>query len=90
MVGESSAIGNWFERMLGYSSRLERTHRYSGRMEATVLLEEPEAFDANTIQGDEVTGKSEAERPLPRLTMFTEGSPLDCGATGYAVTWKNW
>ena len=55
----------------------------------TVLLKEPEALDAETIQEDEKTAKAEAERTRPGLTMFTDGSRLDSGATGYAVVWQN-
>jgi len=55
----------------------------------TVLLEEPEALDAETIQEDEKTAKVEAEQIRPGLTMFTDGSRLDSGATGYAVAWQN-
>jgi hypothetical protein len=60
-------------------------------METIVLLEAPEAFDADTIQEDEAAAKAEAEaeRPRPGLTMFTDGSRLDSGAAGYAVTWQN-
>jgi len=35
----------------------------------------------------EPTAKAEAEGTRPGLTMFTDGSRLDCGATGYAVVW---
>jgi ribonuclease HI len=55
----------------------------------TVLLEEPEALDAETIQEDEKRAKAETERTRPGLTMFTDGSQLDSGATGYAVVWQN-
>jgi hypothetical protein len=41
-MGAASAIGKRLERALGYSGRTERT----------VLLEEPEALDADTIQED--------------------------------------
>jgi len=55
----------------------------------TVLLEEPDALEAETIQEDEETAKAEAERTRPGLTMFTDGSRLDSGATGYSVAWQN-
>jgi hypothetical protein len=55
----------------------------------TVLLEEPEALDADMIQEDGATAKAEAERPRPGLAMFTEGSWLASGAAGYSVTWQN-
>jgi len=54
-----------------------------------LLLEEPEALDAETIQEDEKTAKAEAEQIRPGLTIFTDGSRLDSGATGYAVAWQN-
>jgi hypothetical protein len=78
-MGAASAIGKRLERALGYSGRAERT----------VLLEEPEALDADTIQEDEAPAKAEAERPGPGLTMFTDGSRLDSGAAGYSVVWRN-
>jgi ribonuclease HI len=68
--------------------RLENALGYAGRTEATVLLEEPEAFDAETIQEDEKAAKIEAECPRLGLTVFTDGSRLDSGAAGYAVTWQ--
>jgi len=61
-----------------------------GRAETTVILEdpeEPEALDAR-IQEDEKAAKAEAERTRPGLTIFTVGSRLDSGATGYAVAWQ--
>jgi ribonuclease HI len=60
----------------------------AGRAEKTVLLEEPDALDAETIQEDEKTAKPEAERTRPGLTVFTDGSRLDSGAACYAVTWQ--
>jgi ribonuclease HI len=41
------------------------------------------------IQEDEKAAKIEAVRTTPGLTMFTDGSRLDNGATGYAVVWQN-
>jgi hypothetical protein len=43
--------------------QLERMLRYSGRMDTTVLLEEPEAFDADKIQQDEVAAKQRPSGP---------------------------
>jgi len=40
-----------------------------------------------TIRGGS-EAKTEAERTRPGLTMFTDGSRLGGGATGYAVVWK--
>jgi len=74
---------------LGIGGRLKNALAHRGSTEMTVLLEEPEALDAETIQADEKTAKAEAERIKPGLTMFTGGSRLDSGATGYAVAWLN-
>src|SRR3978361_2124381 len=78
VVGAVSVIGKGLKNALAHS----------GRTETTVLLEEPEALDAETIQEDEASGEAEAERMRPGITMFTDGSRLDDGATGYAVVWK--
>ena len=58
---------------------------YAGRMESTILLEDPEVRDVTTIVDDEEQAKTEADRARPGLTMFTGGSRLDSGATGYAA-----
>jgi ribonuclease HI len=79
LVGAASEIGK----------RLKNALAYRGRTETTVLLEEPEALDAKTIQEDEKAAKAEAERVRPGITMFTDGSRLDSGAAGYAVAWQN-
>jgi len=55
----------------------------------TVLLEEPETLDAELLQEEEEEAKAEAERSRPGLTIFTDGSRLDSGATGYAAVWRN-
>jgi ribonuclease HI len=73
----------------GIGKRLKNALALRGRTETTVLLEEPEALDARTIQEDEKAAKAEAERVRPGITMFTDGSRLDSGATGCAVTWQN-
>ena len=69
--------------------RLTNALAYVGRVESTVLLEEPETLDAELLQEEEVEAKLEAERERPGLVMFTDGSRLEDGATGYAVVWKN-
>jgi len=74
---------------LGIGGRLKNALTHRGSTEMTVLLEEPEALDAERIQEDKKTAKAEAERIRPGLTMFTDGSRLDSGATGYAVAWQN-
>jgi len=68
---------------------LKNALAHRGSREMTVLLEEPEALDAETIQEDEKTAKAEAEWIRPGLTMFTDGLRLDSRATGYAVAWQN-
>ena len=68
--------------------RLTNTLGYAGRVESTVLLEEPEAFDTELLQEEEAEAMAEAEKTRPGLTMFTDGSRLDDGASGYAVVWK--
>jgi len=80
VVGARSGIGGRLKNALALAHR--------GRTETTVLLEEPEALEAETIQEDEETAKAEAERSRLGLTMFTDGSRLDSGATGYAVAWQ--
>jgi len=73
----------------GIAGRLKNALAHRGRTETTVLLEEPEALDAETIQENEKTAKAEAERIISGLAMFTDGSRLDGRATRYAVTWQN-
>ena len=68
--------------------RLKNSLAYGGQMEKTVLLEEPETFDAELLQEEEAEAKAEAKRTRPGLTMFTDGSRLDNRATGFAVVWK--
>jgi len=67
--------------------RLTNAVAYTGRMESTVLLEEPETLDAELLQEGEVEAKAEKERR--GLTMFAGGSQLDDGATGFAVVCGN-
>jgi len=58
-------------------------------MEETVLLEDPESFNAELIQEEQEEAKKEAEKERPGLVMFTDGSRLESEAAGYAVAWKN-
>jgi ribonuclease HI len=69
--------------------RLDCALRYSGGMESTILLEEPETLDADILLEEEATAKAEAECPRRGLTMFTDGSRFDSGASGYSVVWQN-
>ena len=62
---------------------------YVGRTESTVLLEDPETFDAELMQEEEEEAKKEAEKERQGLVMFTDGSCLEDGAAGYAVVWMN-
>jgi ribonuclease HI len=78
IVGAPTAIGR----------RLTNALTYAGRTEDTVLLEEPETFDADLLQEEEEAAKAEAEKTRPGLTMFTDGSRADSGATGYSVVWR--
>jgi ribonuclease HI len=74
--------------------RLKNALAHKGRTESTVLLEEPEALDAETIQEDaiqedEKSATAKAGRARPGITMFMDGSRLDSGAARYAVAWQN-
>jgi hypothetical protein len=72
VVGAASAIGK----------RLERALENSGRTESTVMLEEPEAFDAGMMQENEAAAKMEAERSRPGLTMLTDAHDSIVGQPG--------
>jgi ribonuclease HI len=53
-----------------------------GRTETTFVLDDPEPFHAMTVQEEEATATTAAERSRPGLTLFTDGSRLDSGAAG--------
>jgi len=72
----------------GIGRRLKNALAYGGQTEKTVLLEELETCNAELLQEEEAEAKAAAERTRPGLTMFTDGSRLDGGATGYSVVWK--
>jgi hypothetical protein len=76
-VGAAAEIGKRLKSSLGYSDRTE----------TTVLLEEPEALNAETVQEDKAMAKTEAERSRPGLTMLTDRSRLVTGAAWYVVAW---
>jgi len=61
---------------------------HRGQTESTVLLEEPETLDAEPQQEEQAEARAEAERARPGLTMFTDGSRLENGATGCTVVWS--
>jgi len=69
--------------------RLTNALAYAGRVESTVLLEEPETLDAELLQEEEAKAKAAAEKERPGVTMCTDGSRLDNGAAGYAVVWMH-
>jgi len=79
VVGALTAIGRRLTNALGYS----------GRMESTVLLEEPETLDAELLQEEEAEAKSEAGKQWPGLTVSRDRSRLDSKAAVYLVVWKN-
>jgi len=80
VVSAQTAIGNRLATALNYTWTAT---------EETILLEEPEIFDAEIIQEEREEAKKEAEKVRPGLVMFTDGSRLESGAAGYAVAWKN-
>jgi len=69
--------------------RLTITLNYSGAVERMVLPKRPTAIEAELVQEEEAEAMAEAVRVRPGLTMFTDGSRLDSGATGYTVVWRN-
>jgi len=80
IVSAQTAIGKRLASALSYTWT---------ETERTVLLEEPESFDAKLVQEEREEAKREAERERPGLVLFTDGSRLENEATGYAVAWKN-
>ena len=60
-------------------------------METTALLEELQTLEAEILQ-DDIYGDGQRGRAVCTdlaLTVFTDGSRLDSGATGYSVVWQN-
>ena len=80
LIGASdSALGQRLQSQLGC---------WNGREEA-VLLEVASPLEATTTVDEEEAAANEAKRTdRPGLTIFTDGSRLENGATGYAVAWK--
>ena len=75
------------DTMIG--KRLSTALKYSWtETERTVLLEEPESFDAKLIQKEREEAKREAKRERPGFVMFTDVSRLENEAARYAVAWK--
>jgi len=73
VVGADTAIGKRLAAALEYTWT---------ETEETVLLEEPETFNAVLMQEEEEEAKKEAERARPGLTMFTDDSRLNNGPAG--------
>jgi len=80
VIGGSTAIGKRLKTAL---------NRIWTSTEQTVLLEDPEPFNAELIQEDREEAKREAEKERPELVMFTDGSRLVDGAARYAVAWRD-
>jgi len=78
IVGAKTAIGR----------RLTNALAHRDRRRAQSCSEEPETLDAELRQEEEAEARAEAERARPGLTMFTDGSRLENGATGYAAVWR--
>ena len=70
----------------GIGRQLKNTLAHGGQRERTVPLKETETLDAELLQEEEAEAKAEGTRP--GLTMFSDGSRLDDGVTGYSVVWK--
>jgi len=79
MVSSNTPLGKRLSSALAYTWT---------ETEQTVLLEEPESFDAELIQEERQEVKKEAEKEGPGLVMFTDGSQLENEAVGSAVAWK--
>ena len=56
--------------------------------EETVLLEEASPLEATVVIEEEAAAAKEARFDRPGLTISTDGSRLENGATGYAAVWK--
>jgi len=80
MVSSNTPLGKRLSSALSYTWT---------ETERTVLLEEPESFDAGLIQEEREEAKKEAEKERPGLIMFTDGSWQENEAAGYAVAWKS-
>ena len=79
LVGAAGALGQRLQSALGC---------WNGR-EETVLLEVATPLEATITIEEEAAAALEARSSnRPGLTIFTDGSRLENGATGYAVTWK--
>jgi ribonuclease HI len=80
VVGVRTGIGRRLKNALALAHR--------GSTETTVLLEDAEVLEAETIQEDEKAAKAETELTRLGLTMFTDGSRLENRKVGYAVLWQ--
>ena len=79
IVGTQTAIGKRLVSALSYTWTA---------MEEIVLGSVPLPFEAEVIQEEREKAMEEATAPQPGLTMFTDGSRMEEGATGYAVASK--
>ena len=77
MVGAPTTIGK----------RLENALEYSGRMESTVLLEDPETLDAELLQ-EEVAEAKRSRNGGGQAWPYSR-TRLDHGAAGYSAVWQN-
>ena len=80
MVSSNTPLGKRISSALAYTWT---------ETERTVLLEEPESFDAELIQEEREEVKKEVEKERMGLVMFTDRSRLENEAAGYAVAWKS-
>jgi len=80
MVSSNTPLGKRLSSALAYTWT---------ETEQTVLLEEPESFDAELIQEEWEEAKKEAEKERPGLIMITDGSRLENETAGYMVAWKS-
>jgi hypothetical protein len=78
LLGAPSELGTRLTTWLGTT----------GRRESTILHQEV-PLEADCIIHDREAAKTDAVRPRPGLTMWTDGSRLDSGACGYSVVWDH-
>ena len=78
VVGAPSRLGRRLEEVIGYSGRVEEV-----QLPAKQVL-----LGAEVIVEERRKAKEEAEQERAGLRIFTDGSRVESGATGYAVTWK--
>jgi ribonuclease HI len=72
----------------GIGKRLKTALGYAGRAEETVLQAVADPLEASIRVEERAEAKAEAEKERPGLTLYTDGSRMQSGATGYSVVWK--